>query len=54
MMSPTEMLALMKDEQKVNVVTQANATLIGSYLHRKGYQKGKGEKRRCYQIARKS
>ena len=53
LMSPTQILALMKDELKVNVVTQANATLIGSYLHRKGYQKGKGEKRRCYKIGRK-
>jgi predicted P-loop ATPase len=52
--SPTEILGMIRDERKVNVVTQANATLIGSYLHRKGYRKGKGEKRRCYQIARKS
>ena len=52
--SPTEILGMIRDERKVNVVTQANATLIGSYLHRKGYLKGKGEKRRCYQIARKS
>ena len=54
LLSPTEILILMKETLKVNVVTQANATLIGSYLHRKGYQKGKGEKRRCYLIARKS
>ena len=52
--SPTEILSLIKNERGVNVVTQANATLIGSYLHRNGYQKGKGDKRRCYQIAKKS
>lgn len=52
MMSPTEVLTLIKDELKVNVVTQANATLIGSYLHRKGYMKGQGSNRRRYEIAR--
>ena len=54
LLSPTEILIMMKEALKVNLVTQANATLIGSYLHRKGYQKGKGEKRRCYLIAKKS
>ena len=49
--SPTEILTRIKAERKTNVVTQANATLIGSYLHRKGYEKGKGEKRRCYLVA---
>ena len=50
LLSPTEILSRIREERKVNVVTQANATLIGSYLHRKGYQKGRGEKRRCYQV----
>ena len=54
LLSPTEILSRIRDERKVNVVTQANATLIGSYLHRTGYQKGRGEKRRCYQVALKS
>ena len=54
MLSPTEILSLIKDRRKTNVVNQANATLIGSYLHRKNFQKGKGEKRRCYQVALKS
>ena len=53
-MSPTEVLALIKDELKVNVVTQANATLIGGYLHRKGYKKGQGGNRRRYEIARRA
>ena len=46
-LSPTEILTRIRDERKVSVVTQANATLIGSYLHRKGYKK----MRRSYQIA---
>ena len=54
LLSPTEILSHIRDERKVNVVTQANATLIGSYLHRAGYRKGRGEKRRCYQVALKS
>ena len=54
LLSPTEILGHIKDERKTNVVTQSNATLIGSYLHRKGYRKGTGEKRRCYLVALKS
>ena len=51
LLSPTEILTRIRDERKVNVVSQANATLIGSYLHRKGYQKGKGRQGRRYLIA---
>ena len=51
--SPTEILERIRNQKKVNVVTQSNATLLGTYLHRKGYQKGKGEKRRCYLVAQK-
>ena len=51
LLSPTEILTRIRDERKVNVVSQANATLIGSYLHRKGYQKGKGRQGRRYMIA---
>ena len=50
-MSPTEILNYIHKQLKVNVVNQANATTLGSYLHRKGYQKGKGESRRCYLLA---
>ena len=51
LMSPTELLTFIKSKKKVNVVTQANATILGSYLHRKGYQRGKGRQRRCYEVA---
>ena len=50
-LSPTEILTRIHDEKKVNVVTQSNATYIGNYLHRNGYQKGKGDHRRCYFVA---
>ena len=53
LLSPTEILERIRNQKKTNVVTQANATLLGTYLHRKGYLKGKGEKRRCYLVAQK-
>ena len=53
LLTPTQILSYIKEEKKTNVVTQANATILGSYLHRKGYQKGKGDKRRCYLVALK-
>ena len=49
--SPTEILTYIKDKKKINVVTQANATVIGSYLHRNGFQKGKGRQYRRYEVA---
>jgi len=49
--SPTELLTYIKEEKKLNVVTQANATLLGSYLHRKGFAKGKGRQKRRYEVA---
>ncbi len=51
LMSPTEILTHIKEAKKTNVVTQANATMIGSYLHRHGYARGKGRQRRCYAVA---
>ena len=51
LMSPTEILTYIKDNKKINVVTQANATVIGSYLHRNGYQKGRGRQYRRYEVA---
>lgn len=54
LLSPTEILTQIRDERRVNIVNQANATLLGSYLYRNGYQKGKGEKRRCYHVALKT
>ena len=53
MLTPTEILGYIKDAKKVNVVNQTNATLIGSHLHRKGYERGKGRQRRCYLVALK-
>ena len=52
-LSPTGILTRIRDEKRTNVVTQANATLLGTYLHQKGYKKGKGERRRCYLVALK-
>ena len=53
-LSPTEILTNIRDVRHVNVITRANATMLGSYLVRQGYLKGHGEKlRRCYAVARK-
>ena len=49
--SPTEILQLMKDELKINIVSQSNATLLGNYLSRSKFQRGRGEHRRCYAVA---
>ncbi len=51
LLSPTEILEHIRNQKKVNVVTQANATVIGSYLHRKGFPRGEGRQRRKYQVA---
>ena len=51
LLSPTEILERIRNQKKLNIVTQANATLLGSYLHRKGYEKGKGRQIRRYQVA---
>jgi hypothetical protein len=50
-LSPTEILQRIKDDFKVNMVTQANSTALGSYLTRCGYQKGSGYNRRKYLVA---
>ncbi len=47
LLSPTEILERIRNQKKTNVVTQANATLLGSYLHRKGYRK----QRRSYLVS---
>ena len=51
MMSPTEILTQIKDSRKINLVTQSNATAIGSYLSRKGFKRGDGRMRRKYEVA---
>ena len=53
-LSPTEILQHMKEELKINMVSQSNATLLGNHLSRSGFQKGKGDRRRCYAVAWKS
>ena len=50
-LSPTQILQRIKDEQKVNMVTQSNATMLGNYLSRNGFQKGTGDHRRCYAVS---
>ena len=50
LLSPTEILNLIKKERGVNVVTQANATLIGNHLTRQGYTRGVGRLRRKYYV----
>ena len=52
-LTPTKILEQIKDELKINIVTQSNATLLGSHLAHSGFQKGKGDLRRCYAVARK-
>ena len=51
-LSPTQILQQMKDERKINLVSQSNATLLGNFLSRNGFQKGRGDYRRCYGVAR--
>lgn len=46
LMSVTELLQALK----VDATSRSNATLLGSYLHRNGYQRGAGEGRRRYQV----
>ena len=50
LMSATEILKSLK----TNAENRSNATLIGSYLRRKGYEKGDGADRRRYKIAFRS
>ena len=38
-LSPTEILQLIRSHTKLNVVTQSNATIIGTYLRRHGFPK---------------
>ena len=51
MLSPTELLERIRDKKKVNVVNQSNNTILGLYLRRKGYKKGKGRQERRYAVA---
>ena len=48
LLSPTEMLQQLKMDPK----NRSNATLLGGYLHRKGFERGSGADRRRYKVAR--
>lgn len=50
-LSPTGILQYLKDKFKISMVTQSNATILGNHLKNSGYQKGKGECRRCYALS---
>lgn len=47
LLSPTEILTRLKMDPK----SRANATLLGSYLHRNGFERGKGRQGRRYLVA---
>ena len=46
MLSPTEIL----QELKLDFKNRSYTTLLGSYLHRNGFERGKGEQRRRYVV----
>lgn len=52
-MSPTEILAALKVKYKSLNISHSTATALGSYLRRKGYEKGGTCNRRCYALAKK-
>ena len=47
LMSPTEIVVALK----LNPENHSNVTLLGLYLRRKGFERGEGRQRRCYQVA---
>ena len=51
MMTPTEILLYMRDEWHINLVNQSNAVMLGNYLRREGYERGKGNDRRRYKLS---
>ncbi len=52
-MSPTEILAALKVKYKSLNISHSAVTVLGSYLRRKGYEKGEACSRRCYAVAKK-
>ena len=50
MMTPTEILLYMRDEWHINLVNQSNAVMLGNYLRKEGYERGKGNDRRRYKL----
>lgn len=53
-LTPTEVLQQIRERRRLNVVNQSNATLIGSYLKRNGFRKGRGMNYRKYEVVLKS
>ena len=53
-LTPTEVLQQIRERRRLNVVNQSNATLIGSYLKRNGFRKGRGMNYRKYEVGLKS
>jgi hypothetical protein len=53
-LTPTEVLQQIRERRRLNVVNQSNATLIGSYLKRNGFRKGRGVHYRQYEVSLKS
>ena len=51
LMTPTEILTYIRDKWHVNLVNQANASRLGTYLLQEGYEKGKGNDRRRYKLS---
>ena len=49
LLSPTEIMARLKQD----VSNRSNATLLGTYLKRNGFQRGERAERRCYRIIAK-
>ena len=50
-MTPTEILAYIHDKWHINLVNQSNAVMLGNYLRREGYERGKGNDRRRYKLS---
>lgn len=53
LLSPMELLTSIREACHTNVATQSNSVVLGNYLHRRGYQKGRGEQRRKYMVVRR-
>lgn len=51
-LSPTEILAALKMKYKSLNISHSAVTVLGSYLRRKGYEKGGACNRRCYAVAK--
>ena len=50
-MSPSAILTYIKDTWHIDLVNQSNSVLLGNYLRREGYERGKGMERRQYFVS---